>query len=102
MSALNSSNVFKPSGPTHEKQPAGDGGLALSSSNNIYGNIKRIRIFSPTKEMGEFVLANRRSRGNITREEKGSTHLVQEGILPKKELIFEKFKEYLLMRSEPE
>ncbi|OME86545.1 MULTISPECIES: hypothetical protein [Paenibacillus] len=41
-------------------------------------------------------------RGNITREEKGSTHLVQEGILPKKELIFEKFKEYLLMRSEPE
>lgn len=43
------------SGPTHKKQHVGDGGLALSSSNNIYGNIKRIRIFAPTQEMGEFV-----------------------------------------------
>lgn len=43
------------SGPTYKKQPVGDGGLALSSSNNIYGNIMRIHILAPTQEMGEFV-----------------------------------------------
>ncbi|WP_172251414.1 hypothetical protein [Saccharibacillus deserti] len=42
------------------------------------------------------------SRGNVTREEKGSTHLVREGRLPEKERIFEKFEEYLLLEPEPE
>jgi hypothetical protein len=41
-------------------------------------------------------------RGQISREEKGATHLVHNNKLPVKELIMEKCKEYLQKRSEPE
>jgi hypothetical protein len=41
-------------------------------------------------------------RGEISREEKGVSHLVQNGKLPPVELITKKFKEYLGKRSEPE
>ncbi|GGG06264.1 hypothetical protein GCM10010913_30140 [Paenibacillus aceti] len=40
-------------------------------------------------------------RGNITRAEKGRTHLVQNDILPEAEQIFEKCTEYLRKCSEP-
>ncbi|GGN91466.1 hypothetical protein [Saccharibacillus kuerlensis] len=41
-------------------------------------------------------------RGDVTREEKGLTHLVHEGRLAQKKQIFEKLEEYLQMQSEPE
>ncbi|AOZ92576.1 hypothetical protein [Paenibacillus crassostreae] len=41
-------------------------------------------------------------RGQISREEKGVTHLVHNGKLPNKELIMERYREYLPKRMEPE
>lgn len=57
---------------------------------------------SPSLLLGSIAPDAIHARGDITKEEKGTTHLVHNGKLPAAELILEKCKEYLGKSSVPE
>lgn len=63
---------------------------------------QRLYSGSPTPELllGSLAPDAVHVRGNVTREEKGMTHLVHAGKLPNPQRIFEKFNEYVEMRQE--
>lgn len=66
-------------------------------SDNIYKG-------SPTPHLliGSIAPDSIHARGSITREEKGLTHLVYQGIMPTSEMIWDKFETYWSMHAETE
>lgn len=59
---------------------------------------------SPTPQLlvGSIAPDSIHARGRITREEKGLTHLVYEGIMPTKDMIWDKFESYWPLHAEKE